>query len=83
MRKQKTNYATAGGSYEIHKKVPTIFHLMEFSTSEEITWDCHVDSNSLTERGYDMIIGQDNAIFQLATEHRTVWQAMATVTNMY
>ena len=59
VKKIKTNYATAGGPYKVHKKGTIIFKLPEFSTSKEITWDCDVDGGSLTELGYDMIIGRD------------------------
>ena len=120
VKKIKTNYATAGGPYKVHKKGTIIFKLPEFSTSKEITWDCDVDGGSLTELGYDMIIGRDllkalkmiidfkhdvikwedsqipmnrtklagnnrkqlNAIFQLATEPKTVRQATARVTKI-
>ena len=55
VKKIKTNYATAGGPYKVNKKGIITLKLPEFSTSKEITWDCDVDSGSLTELGYDIL----------------------------
>ena len=120
VKKIKTNYATAGGTYHVNKNGIVKFKLPEFSTSKEITWKCDVDNGSLLELGYDMVIGRDllkalkmiidfehdtikwedsqipmnrtklvkdkkkqlNAIFQLATEPKTVQNATNRVTKI-
>ena len=120
LTKIKTNYATAGVTYNVNKNGIVKFKLPEFSTSKEITWKCDVDNGSLLELGYDMVIGRDllkalkmiidfehdtikwedsqipmnrtklvkdkkkqlNAIFQLATEPRTVQNATNRVTKI-
>ena len=59
VKKHKTTYNSAGGTFNSSKKGTLEFRLPEFSTSKKITWNFVSDAGRLDSLGYDMIIGRD------------------------
>ena len=53
----KTMWKNQAGKFTTSKKVNVDFCLSEFSTTEIVTWKCHVDES--TNGRYDMILGRD------------------------
>ena len=59
IKKNKSEYVTAGGLFTTGKQGTLVFKLPEFSNSKDITWSMDIDNGKLEELGYDMIIGRD------------------------
>ena len=59
VKKHKTTYNSAGGTFNSSKKGTLEFRLPEFSTSKKIPWNFVSDAGRLDSLGYDMIIGRD------------------------
>ena len=60
LKEQTTTWNTVGGQFVTTLKREIQFTLPEFSTSEVIQWECHVDTKTLCRNEqYDMIIGAD------------------------
>ena len=74
-------YRRGGGQFVTTLQREINFTLPEFSTSKDITWTCHEDSNTLRKNAqYDMIIGAD-LLSELGIElnfntQRMIWEGI-------
>ena len=81
IKEKPTKWTTVGGQFVTTRRREINFTLPEFSTSKDITWTCHEDSNTLRKNAqYDMIIGAD-LLTELGIElnfntQRMIWEGI-------